>query len=269
MSNLMPSPDMSLVNGRPAITSMQVAEYFGKQHAHVVRDIRRIISECEGVSNFGETPLFEETTYADEQNGQAYPMFIIYRDGFMLLAMGYTGSKAMKIKLVFIAAFNAMEAELVRRNQHPALESTATLSTADERIPLRALVHAWAQTSGIAHQALWPQVKAHFQLARIDDLPVEWIPDALAFVQGKIDALQTPKALPAPAPKPDPAKIERQRMLEEHIVAFRSLCNDFSSASDRMFTLFIDDDQINSLHIVATLSNYALLKRCAELAGRS
>lgn len=48
--------------------------------------------------------------------------------------------------------------------------------------------------SGTPHTALWPQVKAHFQLERIDDLPEEWIPDALEWVQGKIDSL--PPALP-------------------------------------------------------------------------
>ena len=46
--------------------------------------------------------------------------------------------------------------------------------------------------SGQPHQALWPQVKAHFELTRIDDLPIDWIPDALAFVQSKIDALAIP-----------------------------------------------------------------------------
>ena len=71
----------------------------------------------------------------------------------------------------------------------PTEQSTSlTPSTADDRKPLRSLVHAWAQIAGTSHTALWPQVKAHFQLARIDDLPVEWIGDALAFVQGKIDA---------------------------------------------------------------------------------
>lgn len=73
-----------------------------------------------------------------------------------------------------------------------------TPSTTASRKPLRALVHAWAQVSGTPHTALWPQVKAHFQLERIDDLPEEWIPDALEWVQGKIDAL--PKALPVSAP---------------------------------------------------------------------
>lgn len=69
-----------------------------------------------------------------------------------------------------------------------------TPSTTASRKPLRALVHAWAQVSGTPHTALWPQVKAHFQLERIDDLPEEWIPDALEWVQGKIDSL--PPALP-------------------------------------------------------------------------
>jgi hypothetical protein len=71
--------------------------------------------------------------------------------------------------------------------EQPALPSSEpaplTLSTADDRAPLRSLVHAWSQASGLHHSALWPQVKAHFQLASVNDLPVEWIPDALAFVQ--------------------------------------------------------------------------------------
>lgn len=71
--------------------------------------------------------------------------------------------------------------------QPEAIPHTTTPSTAESRKPLRALVHAWSQVTGVHHAALWPQVKAHFQLSRIDDLPEEWMADALAFVQGKID----------------------------------------------------------------------------------
>lgn len=78
-----------------------------------------------------------------------------------------------------------------------------TPSTTASRKPLRALVHAWAQVSGTPHTALWPQVKAHFQLERIDDLPEEWIPDALEYVQGKIDALPPTEAEPAALPAAD------------------------------------------------------------------
>ena len=72
------------------------------------------------------------------------------------------------------------------------------LSTAASRAPLRSLVHAWAQVSGVSHSALWPQVRAHFQLSRIDDLPESWLPDALAFVQEKID--QCVQGLPSTSP---------------------------------------------------------------------
>ena len=85
---------------------------------------------------------------------------------------------------------------VVKPEPQPALESAATPSTAEDRKPLRSLVFAWSKAAGVHIDTCWPQVKAHFQLSRLDDLPVEWIPDALAFVQAKIDAL--PKALPEP-----------------------------------------------------------------------
>lgn len=47
-------------------------------------------------------------------------MYIIHRDGFMLLVMGYTGKKALALKLAYIEAFNHMEAEIAKRNR-PAL----------------------------------------------------------------------------------------------------------------------------------------------------
>lgn len=87
-----------------------------------------------------------------------------------------------------------------------------TPSTPDDRKPLRDLVNVWARLSGVHPSNLWPQVRARFQLERIADLPVEWLPDAIAWVQGKIDELsrkplEEKKALPPaqrnlPAPAP-------------------------------------------------------------------
>ena len=62
---------------------------------------------------------FEVSNYLD-QTGRSLPMYIIFRDGFTLLAMGYTGPEAIRFKLAYIEAFNRMEAELARRNR-PAL----------------------------------------------------------------------------------------------------------------------------------------------------
>ena len=73
-----------------------------------------------------------------------------------------------------------------------------TPSSVADRKPLRALVGSWAQVSGLPFAACWNQLKAAFNLANIKELPQEWIPDALAWVQAKIDAL--PRALP---PQPE------------------------------------------------------------------
>lgn len=87
-------------------SSLLVAEKFGKDHKNVVRDIRSIIG---GMLKIEHTQLFVESVYVHPQNGQEYPMFIMNRDGFTLLAMGFTGEKALKFKLEYINAFNKME----------------------------------------------------------------------------------------------------------------------------------------------------------------
>ena len=111
-----PVPTVSVHAGRPATTSLDVAKFFGKRHGNVVRDVYQLIDNTpETFSRLS----FELASYLDEQ-AKNRPMFIIYRDGFTLLAMGYTGPEAMRFKLAYIEAFNRMEAELAKRNR-PAL----------------------------------------------------------------------------------------------------------------------------------------------------
>ncbi len=214
-AQVLTSPSISLVNDRPATTSLAIAEAFGKRHDDVVKSIRNLYPKCP--EEFSARN-FAGADYMDEQ-GKPRPMFTVFFDGFILLVMGYTGKKALQMKLAYIAAFNAMkekldklaEEERARLSGNVKEIPAAPLSTAASRAPLRSLVHAWAQVSGISHNALWPQVRAHFQLTRIDDLPESWLPDALAFVQEKID--QCMKGLPptppiaelAPAVAPTPA----------------------------------------------------------------
>lgn len=79
-------------------------------------------------------------------------MYIIYRDGFMLLVMGYTGKKALAIKLAYIEAFNAMEEELARKNR-PALPKSR--STRRESLPtIPALFPDRASTNGLSSNLL-------------------------------------------------------------------------------------------------------------------
>ncbi len=95
-------------DGRVFANSRDVAAYFGKEHRNVLRDIRNLIADAGewGVLNFEQTPA------TDPQNGQSYQTFDMTRDGFSLLAMGFTGSKALAFKLRYIEQFNAMESTL-------------------------------------------------------------------------------------------------------------------------------------------------------------
>lgn len=89
------------------VSSLDIAENFGKDHKHVLRDIKNLIG---GVQNWAD--LFYETTYVHPQNKQQYPMFLMNRDGFSLLVMGFTGKDALDWKVKYIGAFNEMENKL-------------------------------------------------------------------------------------------------------------------------------------------------------------
>lgn len=91
-------------------TSLKVADKFDKQHKDVLESIRGI---REAMSTAEFSALFNETTYK-ALNGKSNPMYEMNRDGFSLLAMGFTGEKALKWKLDYINAFNVMESELKR-----------------------------------------------------------------------------------------------------------------------------------------------------------
>lgn len=87
------------------VTSLDVAETFEKEHYHVMEDIREIQSKI-------STPEFSGLFYEGEykaSNRKKNPMYYMNRDGFTLLAMGYTGEKAMRFKLAYINQFNQME----------------------------------------------------------------------------------------------------------------------------------------------------------------
>lgn len=94
-------------NNQAVTTSIKVAKYFGKKHFNVVRDIEEIIKK--GVIKIEDTPMFAKSSYVNEQNHQSYPIYYMNKDGFTLLAMGFTGKKAMQFKMEYIQAFNQME----------------------------------------------------------------------------------------------------------------------------------------------------------------
>lgn len=115
---------LSMQNGEPVVSSRQIAESFEKRHDHVMRDIEDIMR---GLPKNGDTPMFYKTEYVHKQNGQTYPMYLMNRDGFTLLAMGFNGKAALEWKLKYIAAFNKMEKKLT---EQPKLTRSQLLATA-------------------------------------------------------------------------------------------------------------------------------------------
>lgn len=107
-------------DGIPVTTSRAVAEQFGKQHKNVIRDIETLISQLKiepATADFAELN-FIQIDQPDAQ-GKPRPAYLLTRDGFTLLAMGFTGAKAVQFKVAYINAFNRME-RLIKGGGLPA-----------------------------------------------------------------------------------------------------------------------------------------------------
>ena len=129
--------DLVIMKDQQAVTtSLQVAETFGKQHKHVLEAIDELMI---GVAE-NSADLFYEDSYIHPQNKQAYRQIIMNRDGFTLLAMGFTGKSAIQFKLQYIRAFNQMEDHIKQQPQIPdtprglALLALAANEEASKRI---------------------------------------------------------------------------------------------------------------------------------------
>ena len=90
------------------VDSLFVAKFFEKNHRHVLRDIAKITEPKFGLSDEFRLRNFAESSYKDA-NGKKNICYLMTRDGFTILTMGYTGAKAMHFKELYIKRFNEME----------------------------------------------------------------------------------------------------------------------------------------------------------------
>lgn len=102
---------IQVLNNETMTTSLLVAEKFNKDHKTVLRKIENLISEIEIGTILCQSNLFKKSEYTDAYN-RTQSMYYLNRDGFTLLAMGFTGKEALKWKLTYIQAFNEMEKKL-------------------------------------------------------------------------------------------------------------------------------------------------------------
>lgn len=137
------------VNNKAVCTSLQVAEKFGKRHDVVLRNIEDIIS---GINSETAKLWFHKTTYKASGNNKRYPMYEMTRDGFSMVAMGFTGKKAFEWKVKYINAFNTMENMLLEKQTQEWIEQRhqSKLTRKAETAVLKQLVE-YAKDQGSSH----------------------------------------------------------------------------------------------------------------------
>lgn len=168
-------------------TSRDIAETFGKEHAHVLRDIRNL--ECSKefrASNFGFS------SYKSQQNKEM-PMYYITRDGFTLLVMGYNGEKAMKFKENYIKQFNHMEKLLkdkfVERQKGITIRHIVTDMIKQSQENERMHGHAYSIYTDMIYKVLFGKTAKQFReelgIGKTDSLRDYFTSEELKAIQSK------------------------------------------------------------------------------------
>ena len=135
------------------VSSLDIAETFGKEHKNVLKDIREL--NC---SDEFRLLNFEQSNYLNEQNHKQ-PLYYLTRDGFTILAMGYTGEKAMRFKEAYIKQFNAMEralqGKLVEREKGIAVRNSLTKALQQSTENDRMHGHAYSTYTNCIYKVLF------------------------------------------------------------------------------------------------------------------
>lgn len=149
---------VSIRDGEVRASSQDVAAAFEKAHKDVLRAIDKLIELAPEISQRNFAPRDFQV------RGRNYRGYEMDRDGFSLLAMGFTGAKALDWKIRFLDAFRRMEGAL--RSSLAAndeVELPAALATADSRDAARtaiSMVRLMKEMNGVAAaRALWAELK--------------------------------------------------------------------------------------------------------------
>ena len=157
---------------RAVCTSMDVAETFGKAHDKVMRDIRELGCSPEfNAANFGDI------YYMDSMN-RKQKAYVMTRDGFTILVMGYTGDLAMKFKEAYIRQFNAMESALlgkrIEREKGVAVRQALTKALQQSAENERMHGHAYCNYTNCIYKVLFgknaAQLRDEFNIGKTDSL---------------------------------------------------------------------------------------------------
>ena len=175
---------------RTVVSSLDIAETFGKEHRRVLQDIREI-----GCSEEFRLHNFVQSSYENSQ-GKQQPMFLVTRDGFVLLAMGYTGELAIRFKEAYIKQFNAMESalrgKLIEREKGIAVRQALTKALQQSTENERMHGHAYSTYTNVIYKVLFgmnaAQLREKYQIKASDNLRD-------CFTQEELRAIQSMECL--------------------------------------------------------------------------
>ncbi|QEO57603.1 Rha family transcriptional regulator [Francisella marina] len=177
-------------NNQILTTSNDIAKVFNKRHSNVTRDIESLdIPNDYRERNFALS--FKDVVTG---NGaiRTYKQYNITKDGFVLLAMGFTGKKAMEFKIAYINAFNAMQDTLISQ-QTKELESKIaklenqqeTLTPAQQRKIQQIVAHK-AKNSSEHYQTIYTQIKDKFEVGSYKDVLQSDYTELVSFLGGEV-----------------------------------------------------------------------------------
>lgn len=221
---------VSVQDNQITTTSLIISDAFGKLHKNVIRAIENLdIPDDFATLNF---ELCYENN--DLQNGKPQKYYKITKDGFALLAMGFTGVKAMQFKVAYINAFNAMAEQLAmnEREQISLLESKlakldrpATL-TPDQQRHIQETVNDIAKQQGIHYQTTYHNIKTHFKVGTYKDILKEQYPALCQFlgVTPVYDVENIPHDIPVSPCLTD----EQKEVIHSNLIQVMSLFNPLS-----------------------------------------
>lgn len=160
-----------IIEGRPVTSSRIVAEYFGKRHNDVLRGIRDLIEKNTDLSK--SFIAREEQIETGNGASRSNPVFLMDQKGFCILAMGFTGAKALEFKCAFYDEFERMKNEL---------EAPTTITPAEQRAIQREVAIRAHKTSS-NYRTIYRAIKVRYQIARYDQLPRTQLEDCLDFIK--------------------------------------------------------------------------------------
>ena len=170
------TPIVQIDNGHATTLSTQVADYFGKRHDAVLRDIRCLVKKCPELNLHN----FVEVDYKTNK-GQTYKAYRMDRKGFVLLAMGFTGEQALKFKIAYIDAFDRMEEEL-RNSTADKLKAVIPL-TPRQQYKIQRAVAERAKGSHVHFNTIYKAIKIYFKVAKYDQIPASRFDECINFIQ--------------------------------------------------------------------------------------